>query len=168
MEIGRHAWWCGLVALVHAAHWLGRRPKMGRRRTIKRRSARSGAFISSSAFGQCCCQRVLSWWSVVASSACRYNPSIQKRIEPVQSFTLIVKIVLFLLLLGFAALNSDSVTLRYFLGMAWQAPLSLVILAAFAVGLLTGLLGCSLRLLRNQRELRTLRLQINSHPINSP
>jgi uncharacterized integral membrane protein len=105
---------------------------------------------------------------VVAGSACRYNPAIPKPIEPVQSLTLIVKIVLFLLLLGFAALNSDSVTLRYFLGMAWQAPLSLVILAAFAVGLLTGLLGCSLRLLRNQRELRALRLQINRHPINSP
>ena len=80
-----------------------------------------------------------------------------------KSFSLIVKIVLFLLLLGFAALNSDSVTLRYFLGMEWQAPLSLVILAAFAVGLLAGLLGCSLRLLRNQRELRALR-----NPISAP
>lgn len=83
------------------------------------------------------------------------------RIHPVQSLTLAVKIVLFLLLLGFAALNSDSVTLRYFLGLEWQAPLSLVLLAAFAVGLLTGLLGCSLRLLRNQRELRALHRQLN-------
>jgi len=81
----------------------------------------------------------------------------------VKSLTLLFKIVLFLLLLGFAALNSDSVTLRYFLGIEWQAPLSLVILAAFAVGLLAGLLGCSLRLLRNQRELRALR-----NPISAP
>jgi len=81
----------------------------------------------------------------------------------VKSFSLVIKIVLFLLLLGFAALNSDSVTLRYFLGIEWQAPLSLVILAAFAVGLLAGLLGCSLRLLRNQRELRALR-----NPISAP
>ncbi len=80
-----------------------------------------------------------------------------------KSFSLVIKIVLFLLLLGFAALNSDSVTLRYFLGMEWQAPLSLVILAAFAVGLLAGLLGCSLRLLRNQRELRALR-----NPVSAP
>ncbi len=85
-----------------------------------------------------------------------------------KSLTLVVKVVLFLLLLGFATRNSDSVTLRYFLGLEWQAPLSLVILAAFAVGLLTGLLGCSLRLLRNQRELRTLRGQLNSRQINSP
>ena len=85
-----------------------------------------------------------------------------------KSLTLVVKVVLFLLLLGFATRNSESVTLRYFLGLEWQAPLSLVILAAFAVGLLTGLLGCSLRLLRNQRELRTLRGQLNSRQINSP
>lgn len=68
-----------------------------------------------------------------------------------------LKLILFLLLLGFAALNSDSVTLRYFLGLEWQAPLSLVILIVFAVGLLTGLLACTSRLLRSQRELRELR-----------
>lgn len=95
-------------------------------------------------------------------------PAVLDIISPVQSLTLVVKIVLFLLLLGFAALNSDGVTLRYFLGMEWQAPLSLVILAAFAVGLLTGLLGCSLRLLRNQRELRALRGQIHDRQINAP
>jgi lipopolysaccharide assembly protein A len=87
---------------------------------------------------------------------------MEKNFHPVRSIMLVVKIVLFLLLLGFAALNSDDVTLRYFLGLAWQAPLSLVILAAFAVGLLTGLLGCSLRLLRSQRELRALHRQLDT------
>jgi lipopolysaccharide assembly protein A len=86
----------------------------------------------------------------------------------VKSLALLVKVVLFLLLLGFATRNSESVTLRYFLGLEWQAPLSLVILAAFAVGLLTGLLGCSLRLLRDQRELRTLRGQIKTRQTNPP
>ncbi len=81
---------------------------------------------------------------------------------------LVVKIVLFLLLLGFAARNSDNVTLRYFLGLEWQAPLSLVMLAVFAVGLVTGLLGCSLRLWRNQRELRALQRQIDSRPTHTP
>jgi uncharacterized integral membrane protein len=94
--------------------------------------------------------------------------AVKNRIHSAQPLLLVVKIALFLLLLGFAALNSDSVTLRYFLGLAWQAPLSLVILAAFAVGLLTGLLGCSLRLLRNQRELRALHRQIDAHQINPP
>lgn len=95
-------------------------------------------------------------------------PAVPIPISSVQSLTLIVKIVLFLLLLGFAALNSNDVTLRYFLGLEWQAPLSLVILAAFAAGLLIGLLGCSLRLLRSHRELRNLRDQINVAETNAP
>lgn len=85
-----------------------------------------------------------------------------------QSITLVVKVVLFLLLLGFAALNSDDVRLRYFLGLEWQAPLSLLLLAAFAVGLLIGLFGCSLRLLRNQRELRALHRQVDELQIKAP
>lgn len=75
----------------------------------------------------------------------------------VRSLALPLKIVLFLLLLGFAAQNSEPVTLRYFLGLSWQAPLSLVILLAFAIGLLAGLLACSWRLLRSHRELRDLK-----------
>jgi putative membrane protein len=78
----------------------------------------------------------------------------------VHAINLVFKVVLFLLLLGFAALNSDHVRLRYFLGLEWNAPLSLVLLGAFAVGLLIGLLGCSLRLLRKERELRALNRQI--------
>ena len=74
-----------------------------------------------------------------------------------RSLSLILKILLFLLLLGFAAKNSDAVRLRYFLGLEGQAPLSLVILAAFAIGLFLGLLACSFRLLRAHRELRSLR-----------
>ena len=69
----------------------------------------------------------------------------------------ILKVLLFLLLLGFAARNSDYVTLRYFLGMEWNVPLALVIFVSFATGLLIGLLACSMKLLRNHRELRSLR-----------
>lgn len=74
-----------------------------------------------------------------------------------RALLLLLKLALFLLLLGLAARNSDFVTVRYFLGMEWQAPLALVIFVAFAVGLVTGLLACSVRLLRNHRELRSLR-----------
>jgi uncharacterized integral membrane protein len=76
---------------------------------------------------------------------------------------LFLKIVLFVLLLGFAVKNSDVVTLRYFLGYQWQSPLALVILVAFAIGLVTGLLACSWRLLRSHRELRQLRRAVAIH-----
>jgi uncharacterized integral membrane protein len=90
----------------------------------------------------------------------RYNsPFRATPIEPitVRALLLVVKLVLFLLLLGLAVRNSDVVTVRYFLGLEWQAPLVLVIFVAFAIGLVMGLMLCSIRLLRNHRELRSLR-----------
>ena len=76
-----------------------------------------------------------------------------------RAFSLLVKLVVFLLLLGFAALNSEFVTLRYFVGFSWQLPLSLVILLAFGVGMLAGFLACSPHLLRYRRELHGLQRQ---------
>ncbi|PIV88523.1 MAG: DUF1049 domain-containing protein [Hydrogenophilales bacterium CG17_big_fil_post_rev_8_21_14_2_50_63_12] len=80
-----------------------------------------------------------------------------------RALALFLKIVLFVLLLGFAVKNSDVVTLHYFLGYEWQSPLALVILVSFAIGLLIGLLACSWQLLRNHRELRQLRRGIPDH-----
>ncbi len=87
----------------------------------------------------------------------RYNLPIPISGLPVRSLALTLKILMFLLLLGFAAKNSEFVALRYFLGLEWQVPLSLVLLISFAAGLMVGLLACSSRLLRNYRELREYR-----------
>ncbi len=54
--------------------------------------------------------------------------------------SLAAKLLLFLLLLGFAAKNGEAVALRYFLGLEWRAPLVLVLFVFFAAGLLAGLL----------------------------
>ncbi|PIV21508.1 MAG: hypothetical protein COS39_10815 [Hydrogenophilales bacterium CG03_land_8_20_14_0_80_62_28] len=43
------------------------------------------------------------------------------------------------------------------MGLEWQAPLSLVLLIVFALGMLFGLLGCSRHLFKNRREIRRLR-----------
>jgi lipopolysaccharide assembly protein A len=109
----------------------------------------------------------LLWRSPVLWSGLGHTATIPPIPRPgslapfVRSLALPVKIVLFLLMLGFAALNSGTVTLRYFLGLEWRAPLSLVILMVFAIGLLTGLLACSMRLLRSHRELRGLKKELN-------
>lgn len=79
-----------------------------------------------------------------------------------RTFYFVLKLVLFLLLLGLAAQNSDPVEVRYFLGQAWQAPLSLVIFVAFALGMVVGLLACGVKLMRKQREVRGLRRQIKA------
>ncbi len=83
--------------------------------------------------------------------------------EAMRYLALFLKIVLFVLLLGFAVKNSEVVVLHYFFGYEWQSPLALVILVSFALGLLVGLLACSWRLLRNHRELRQLRRLVSDH-----
>ena len=45
-----------------------------------------------------------------------------------------IRIALFVLLLAFAAKNTDPVTLRFYFGLVWQAPLVALLLAFFAAG----------------------------------
>ena len=69
----------------------------------------------------------------------------------------ILKGILFILLLGFAVKNSDVVTLNYYLGYQWQAPLVLVILMFFVAGTVVGVAACMGYLFRQRRELTRLR-----------
>jgi uncharacterized integral membrane protein len=47
--------------------------------------------------------------------------------------------------------------LRFYLDSAWQAPLSVVILAAFAAGVAIGLTTAVVMVVRQGREIRRLR-----------
>ena len=55
--------------------------------------------------------------------------------------TWVVRILLFLVLLGFAVRNLDIVHVHAFLGYEWQAPLVLVMLAALVLGVVVGVAG---------------------------
>ena len=68
--------------------------------------------------------------------------------------------VVFLLLFGLAVKNSAPVELRFFLEGAWQAPLSLIILAAFVAGTFVGLTVTVVHSVGERRELRALRRRI--------
>ena len=60
----------------------------------------------------------------------------------------LLRIVVFVGLFGLAIKNSGPMELRFFLDQAWTAPISVVILAAFAIGVAVGLtaaLGVFLR-----------------------
>jgi uncharacterized integral membrane protein len=70
-------------------------------------------------------------------------------------FTWIVRIALFLLLLTFALKNMDPVTVRYYLGVEWQAPLALVIFVFFLAGLVLGVLAGFLGELGRRRRRKT-------------
>ena len=58
-----------------------------------------------------------------------------------QWFQWIVRIAVFLLLLAFALNNQEPATLHLMFGHQWQAPMTLIVLAAFALGLVVGVLG---------------------------
>jgi len=65
--------------------------------------------------------------------------------------------MLFLLLLGFAVKNDQSVMLKYFFGYEWNVSLLLVLLCIFGLGILIGVLSMLGSLFRQRRELAALR-----------
>jgi len=71
----------------------------------------------------------------------------------------VLKALLFAALLGFAIKNTAPVTVRYYFGAAWQAPLVVVLLVIFAVGAAAGILATTGYILRQRREITRLRRQ---------
>jgi putative membrane protein len=63
---------------------------------------------------------------------------------------------LFVLLLAFAAKNSDPVTLRFYFDLDWQAPLIALLLAFFVGGVLLGLLAMLSTWYAQRREIARL------------
>jgi uncharacterized integral membrane protein len=66
---------------------------------------------------------------------------------------LAVKLLVFLLVLGFALKNSQTVTFYSYLDYVWQAPLIVMLGLAFMLGALTGALALLPTLFRLRREL---------------
>lgn len=82
--------------------------------------------------------------SVISSSLMRY-------------LLWLLKFVLFVLILSFAIKNTDTVTVRYYLGYEWQAPLVLVLLVFFGLGTLAGIVASLSQMFRQRREIVSLR-----------
>ena len=68
-----------------------------------------------------------------------------------------LRIALFVLLLAFAAKNTDPVTLRFYFDQAWSVPLVSLLLAFFGAGALLGIIAAAAMLLRQRRELQRLK-----------
>ena len=73
--------------------------------------------------------------------------------------TWLLKAVIFFTLFAFALNNQQDVTVHFFFGTYWRAPLVLVVLAAFALGLAVGALGMVPRWWRHRNEARRVRQQ---------
>lgn len=74
----------------------------------------------------------------------------------------ILKLALFFIALTFAVKNTDSVTVRYYLGAQWQAPLIFVILVVFCLGAAAGVIVSLGPVIRLRREVARLRKQAPS------
>ena len=72
----------------------------------------------------------------------------------------ILRVVLFIALLGFAVKNDQPITLRYFFGYEWQSSLVIVLLIFFAAGAAVGALAMFANVLQQRREIAVLKRDI--------
>jgi uncharacterized integral membrane protein len=75
----------------------------------------------------------------------------------------ILRVALFLALLGFAVKNDQPVTLRYFLGYEWQSSLVIVLLIFFAAGAAVGVIAMLPNVLQQHREIARFKRDIMDH-----
>ena len=66
----------------------------------------------------------------------------------------LLKAAIFFTLFAFALNNQQDATVHFFFGTAWTAPLVLIVLAAFALGLFVGVLGMVPRWLKHRSAAR--------------
>jgi uncharacterized integral membrane protein len=79
-----------------------------------------------------------------------------------RSLVWLARITLFLLLLGFAVKNSDPVTVQYYFGQEWRAPLVFVLFLSLCAGAVLGILASLGRLFRQRREILELKRELRS------
>jgi uncharacterized integral membrane protein len=72
----------------------------------------------------------------------------------------VLRVVLFVILLGFAVKNDEPVTLRYFFGYEWQSSQVVVLLIFFAAGAAVGVLAMFANVLEQRREIARLKRDI--------
>lgn len=70
-----------------------------------------------------------------------------------------IRLVLLVLLIALAAKNAEPVTLRFYFDLALTAPLVVFVFAAFLAGTLLGVLALLATVLRQKREIASLRRQ---------
>jgi lipopolysaccharide assembly protein A len=78
----------------------------------------------------------------------------------VRIVTWAIRLVVFLLLVAFAAKNAEPVTLRFYFDLALEAPLVVALFAFFAAGALFGIVALLGTLLRQKREIAALRRRV--------
>jgi uncharacterized integral membrane protein len=79
----------------------------------------------------------------------------------------IIRLALFLVVLGFALRNTEQVTVK-FLGAEWQSPLVFALLVAFILGAAAGVAATLGYVYRQRREMLQLRKQVRTQAAEEP
>ena len=82
-------------------------------------------------------------------------------------FKWLLKAAIFFTLFAFALNNQGDVTVRFFFGTQWTAPVVLVVLITFSAGLLVGILGMVPRWWRQRRAAVKARRLAHTAVLNS-
>jgi uncharacterized integral membrane protein len=80
---------------------------------------------------------------------------------------LALKAAIFFTLFAFALNNQHDAVVHFFFGTTWQAPLVLVVLSAFVVGVAVGVLGMVPRWWRHRQAARQ-QLNPTASPASTP
>ena len=82
----------------------------------------------------------------------------------------LLKAAIFFTLFAFALHNQQETSVRFFFGLVWRAPLVLVVLAAFALGLVVGALGMVPRWWKHRVEARRAHqhISVQAAPSDTP
>lgn len=72
----------------------------------------------------------------------------------------VVRALLFLLILLFALKNAEPMTLRFYFGRSWDAPVALVLFIALAIGAALGLIAALQRIFAQRREILDLKREL--------
>ena len=87
---------------------------------------------------------------------------LKSRMKFVAPLSWLLRALLFLAIFLFALMNTDPVTLRFFLGKTWETPMILALLVFLAVGAALGVLACLPRLFRQRHEIAKLRRELSA------
>ena len=74
----------------------------------------------------------------------------------IRQLSWVLRALLFLVIFAFALVNTQTVSLRLFLGQTWEMPMILALLLFFALGAAIGIFACVSRMLGQRREIQKL------------
>jgi putative membrane protein len=86
----------------------------------------------------------------------------------VRILTWAIRLVVFVLLVAFAAKNVEPVALRFYFDLTLKAPLVLWLLAFFVLGALFGVAALLATVLRQRREISNLRKPAEAAQLSMP